>query len=327
MRRREFITLLGGALTWSHTAKAEHAEKVPHKIGYLSSVGDANEAAPYLDAFLDGLRDLGYVKDQTIAIEYRFAAGHYDRFELLATELVGAKVDVLVADIVPGAIAAKRVTAKTPIVIVLGGDPVGAGVVDSLARPGGNVTGLSSMVVDLSAKQLQVFKEGVPNLVKVALLYNPRTPFPRYITEAQVAAKSLQLTVHLVEANSQNELDHAFSAIGELQVNGVLVAPDAILYNNRKRIAEFALAHRLPTIAWVRELAEAGTLMSYGASNSDAFRRAASYVDRILRGSSPATLPVEQPTKFEFVVNLKIAKALGLSMPPTLLARADEVIE
>jgi putative tryptophan/tyrosine transport system substrate-binding protein len=247
--------------------------------------------------------------------------------ESLAADLVEAKADVLVASIVPTALAAKRVTAKIPIVVVLGGDPVGGGLVDSLARPGGNLTGLTNMSIDLSPKQLQILKEVVPNISKVALVYNPKMTFTQYLSEGLVAAESLGLSISRVDVSTPSDLEGALSTIAKSDVDGIVIAPDGLLYNNRKRLADFALANRLPTIAWIPELTESGALMSYGASNTGLFRRAAAYVDKILKGASPADLSIERPTKFEFVLNFKTAKALGIEIPASLLARADEVIE
>jgi putative ABC transport system substrate-binding protein len=294
MRRRTFIAALGGAAAWPMVARAQQVGKIP-RIGVLWHAGNEEEEAIYLGAFRAGLHDLGYVEPQTVILENRFAAEQYDRFDGLAAELVEAKVDALVASIVPAALAAKRATGKIPIVVVLGGDPVGIGLVNSLARPGGNLTGLTNMSIDLSTKQLQIFKDAVPGLSKLALLYNPRMTFTRYISEGLAAAKPLGLSVHPVEVTALNELEHALSVVMESKVDGFLIAPDGMLYNNRKRLAEFALATRLPSIGWIREMAEDGVLISYGASVSNLFRRAATYVDKILKGVNPADLPVEQP--------------------------------
>jgi putative tryptophan/tyrosine transport system substrate-binding protein len=326
MRRREFLAVLGGATAWPLAARAEQTAKIP-KIGVLWHAGNEQEEAIYLAALRQGFSQLGYLEGKNFILENRFAEERYDRFDSLAHELVEANVEVLVASIVPAAFAAKRATTKIPIVVVLGGDPVGIGLANSLARPGGNLTGLSNMSAELSTKQLQILKEAIPRLSKVALLYNPKMPYQRYVTDWLVAAQTLDMSIHLVEVTKPSEFDHALSEIAEAKVEGIQIAPDGILYNNRKQLAEFALTIRLPTIAWVREMADAGALMSYGLSNLECFRRAAAYVDKILKGTSPGELPIEQPTKFEFVINLTTAKALGFSVPPSLIARADEVIE
>jgi putative tryptophan/tyrosine transport system substrate-binding protein len=253
----------------------------------------------------------------------------YDRFDALAAELVEAKVDVIFASVPRAALAAKRASAKTPVVVGLGIEYlVGApGLVDNLSRPGGNITGLSSMFFDLAGKQLEILKDCVADLSAVALLFNANLSSRRYISETQKATDSLGISLHVVEVRSPDDLDRGFSEIGKGHVNAVLLTPDPMFVNERRRIAQLALAERVPIIAWSPEVTEAGALMSYGANTPDLFRRAANYIDKILKGASPGDLPIEQPVKFDFAINLRTAKTLGLTIPPSLLVRATEVIE
>jgi putative tryptophan/tyrosine transport system substrate-binding protein len=327
MRRREFNMLLGGiAAAWPLRADAQQTAKIP-RIGVLWHAGNEQEEAMNLGALRKGLNDLGYVEGKNIELINRFADEHYDRFDALATELVEAKVDIIFASLGLAAISAKRVTTKIPIVLAYGGDFVAAGLAQSLAHPAGNVTGLTGVFVDLAAKYLEILKDTIANLSVVALLLNRRFNWRAFVSEVQNAADSLRVSLHVVEVGSPDELRGGFSAIVNSHAQAVLLTPDGMFYQQRKRIADLAIANVVPTIGWMGEVVEAGALMSYGADTPDLFRRAATYVDKILKGANPADLPIEQPTKFEFIINLKTAKAIGLTILPNMLARADKVIE
>jgi putative ABC transport system substrate-binding protein len=290
--------------------------------------GQTPEFSPPIFALREGLRELGYVEGQNIAIEWRWARGKLERFPDLAAELVQLKVDVIVVATVPGAQAAQRATRTIPIVMGFVSDPVANGLVASLARPGGNITGLAVPTPEIAGKRLQLLREVAPTAARIAVLSDPGQPGASADlrgTEAAALASGIQLQVW--EARSSGELDRAFTAIARARAAGIIILPSTTLFANRAHIAQLAVKHRLPTSAWVRELPEAGCLMSYGASLPDAARRAAYFVDKILKGAKPADLPVEQPTKFELVINMKTAKALGLTISPSLLGRADQVIE
>ena len=327
--RRAFLsTLTGGLLAAPFTVDGQPAGKV-YRIGYLSA-GSATSSNPRLiEAFRLGLRELRWIEGQNLFIEYRWAEGRYDRQPDLAAELVRLKVDLIVAAPAPPALAAKSATGTIPVVFMGAADPVGIGLVASLARPGGNVTGLSySVGSSIFAKDLELLKEAVPKLRRVAVLSNPASPSqPLAISEIKSAARSLGLQLELVEARGPGEFDGAFAAIARKRAEALFVVQDPAFSSHRARLVDLAVKDRLPTILTQREDAEAGGLMSYGPRLSDLWRRAATYVDKILKGAKPADLPVEQPTKFELVINLKTAKALGLSIPPSLLQRADEVIQ
>jgi putative ABC transport system substrate-binding protein len=267
------------------------------------------------------------VEGKTIELVNRFADEHYDRFDALAAELVEAKVGIIVASVPNAALAAKRATTTIPVVLAYGGNYLAQGLAQTLAHPGGNVTGLSAMFPDLAAKHLEILKDCIANLSSAALLFNANAPYRQYISEVQKAADSLRISLRTVEVRSPDDLEQGFSAIANAHANAVLLAPDGLFFLQRKRIAELALANRVPTIAWTGDIADAGVLMSYGADAPDLFRRAATYVDKILKGANPADLPIEQPTKFELIINSKTAKALKLSIPPSVLARADKMIE
>ena len=307
---------------------AQQAGKVP-RIGFLG-VTSPSDRPSHLDAFRQRLRELGWVEGQNIVIDYRYAEGRVDRLPDLAAELVRLKVDLIVASAgTQAATAAKNATETIPIVMIYVRDPVGTGLIASLARPGGNVTGVSgSAGLELFAKQLELLKETVPKIRRVAILSNPANAYHQLaIREVNVAARSLGVQLQLLEARGPNEFDGAFAAMATERVGALLVLSDAIFSSHRTRLADLAARSRLPAAYGVRESVEAGGLMSYGPSFLDLYRRSAAYVDKILKGAKPADLPVEQPTKFELVINLKTAKALGLTVPDTLLARADEVIE
>jgi putative ABC transport system substrate-binding protein len=281
------------------------------------------------EALLQALRELNWIEGRNIVIERRFSAGNFDRLREFAAELVRLKVDAIVAVASAGTQAAKDATASIPICFVNAGDPVGQGFVMSLARPGGNVTGVSfDASPDITAKQLQLILETVPKASRVAVLWNPTSPFLRsYWSVAQAAAPALGVVLQSLEVQDASQYETAFKAIGRDRADALVVLSDSFATFHRARIAELAAEHRLPVLFGHRQYVEAGGLMSYGPSLFDVYRRAAAYVDKILKGTRPADLPVEQPTKYELVINLKTAKALGLELPPTLLARADEVIE
>jgi putative ABC transport system substrate-binding protein len=281
-----------------------------------------------LEAFRHGLRELGYVEGQNIVIESRWAEGNYDRLPGLAAELVGLKMDVIVAAAVPAIRAAKEATRTIPIIMATVVDPVATGLVASLARPGGNITGLSTMAPAVVGKQLEMLKQVVPDASRVAVLWNPANPgnAPQ-LREAEVAAKTFGLRLQPLEARNPNDFDGAFVMMTRQQAGGLIVLVDAMFNEHRTRIADLAAKGRLPAVYGLPEHAEAGGLMAYGASRPELFRRAATYVDKILKGAKPADLPVEQPTKFELVINAKTAKALGLTIPPSVLLRADQVIQ
>jgi putative tryptophan/tyrosine transport system substrate-binding protein len=327
MRRRKFIKLMGVAVgTWPLAARAQGTGKIP-RIGVLWHAGSAAEEAIFLAAFRQGLADLGYVEGRNIVAEHRFPAELPDRFQSMAAELVGLKMDVLVAAGQPPALALQQATKTIPIVFVAANDPIGVGLVNSLARPNGNITGLSNP--DLIGKRLEILKEAFPNLMRAAVLVNVSDPSygRRYIELAQTNVRDLGLAFEPVQVNGPSDLERAFSSITEDVGTGVAAAGDVMFYNYRKRICELALSHHLPAIFNSEEFVRVGGLISYGASIPAVFRRSAFYVDRILKGEKPSDLPVEQPSLFRLFINLKTANALDLTLPPLLLTRADEVIE
>jgi putative tryptophan/tyrosine transport system substrate-binding protein len=324
MKRRDFITLLGGAATWPLAARAQQSGKL-HAIGLLS-VGSMTTGV--FAAFHDGLRELGWIEGKNLLIERRFAENRIERLPDLAAELVRLNVDVIVGFGTPPPLAAKRATTTIPIVMAAAGDPVGSGLVASLARPGGNVTGMSLMAPDLAGKRLELLKELVPRLARVAVIWNAANPYPALVfKETQAAGRTLGIEVQSLEVRGSNDFDGAFEAARRQRPEALITVEDPLTITHRKLIVDFTAEQRLPAVHGVREFVAAGGLLSYGASLDDLFRRAAGYVDKILKGVKPADLPVLQPTKFELVINLKTAKALGLEVPPMLLARADEVIE
>jgi putative ABC transport system substrate-binding protein len=274
------------------------------------------------------LRELGYVEGRNLTIEYRWAEGRYERFPALVAELIASKVEVIVTAGTPASLAVKHANTSIPLVMVAVGDPVGTGLVASLARPGGNATGLSSIAPDLEGKRLELLREVDPAVARVALFWNPVNPFHAIsLQHARDAAAVLHIALHEVAVRKAEELDAGFSDVEKQRPDALLVLADRVFLHNRARMMGFAAQHRLPGVYPYRELVEAGGLMSFGPNYPDMHRRAAAYVDKILKGAKPADLPVEQPTKFEFIFNLKAAKALGLRVSPLLLARADEVIE
>src|SRR5262245_33346956 len=319
------VTVFIGFLAALPSGHAQQPAKV-FRIGFLGS-GSPSDTDPRLDAFRQGLRDLGYVEGRTVAFEYRWGEGKMERLPGLAAELVALKVDVIVASATPAALAAKNATTTIPIVFATGGNPAGT-LVTSIARPGGNVTGLSLVGPELVARQLQLLKDAVPKISRVAVLSNPDNPYTStMVREVETAARSLKVRTHFVESRGGVATDAAFDAMIKERPNALLVLFDPILTGQRVRITELANKHRLPSMYPHREYAEVGGLMAYGASLTDLYRRAATYVDKILKGARPADLPVEQPTKFELVVNLGTARSLGLTIPQPILLRADETIK
>ena len=319
------LLLLSGSLG---SAPAQPREKMP-RIGYLSP-GSATDPMRerFLEAFRQGLRELGYVEGQNIAIESRWTEGVSGRLPALAADLVHLKVDVIVVTGGEATRAARQATRTIPIVMTVVNDPVGSGLVASLAHPGGNVTGLTVMSPDLTGKQLQLLKEMVPKVSRVALLRNPdNLADTAMLREAEAAAHALGVRLQTLEARNPQEIDNAFAAMTRELAGALLILPDNMLLSQRSQIAELAVKRRLPSIRQSSAFAEAGGLMSYGANYLDLMRRAAPFVDRILKGAKPADLPVAQPTKFELVINLRTAKAIGLTIPPTLLQRADQIID
>ena len=324
MRRREFITLVGSAGAWPLAAHAQ--QKIP-RIGFMGNSTAALETN-LVDAFREGLRELGYEEGRNIAIEYRWADGNYDRFPTLAEELIGAKVDAIVTAGTPAALAVKRATTTVPLVMVAVGDPIGTGLVSSLARPGGNLTGLSSIAPDLEGKRLQLLREVVPALSHVAMFVNSLNPFHvSSMKQARAAAQAMGIKLQLHDIPKSEDLDDAFAAIRKERPDALLILADRVFLHNRQRMMDFTNEQRLPNINAYKELVEVGGLMSYGPSYEDMHKRAAIYVDKILKGTKPADLPIEQPSKFTFIVNLKAAKALGVTVPSQLLGLADQLIE
>jgi putative ABC transport system substrate-binding protein len=325
MRRREFITLLGGAaVAWPLATHAQQPDRV-RRIGILEMTSAALNSASY-GAFLEAMKALGYIEGRNIVIEYRSAEGFGERFPELAADLLRLKVDVIVTRGTPAILAAKAATTSVPIVMAAAGEPLM--VVASLARPGSNVTGLSGYSTDLEAKRVEVLKEMIPNAKRIAGLYNMGNPVvPPQWNELQKAAQTLGVQSELLDIRKTEDIGPAFEIASRHSIDAIQVGVDTLTLQNRKLIADFAGQHRLPTIYVSREYVEAGGLIAYGPSYPDLYRRAASYVDKIFKGEKPGDLPIEQPTKFELVINLKTAKALGLTVPPSLLARADELFE
>jgi len=325
MRRRTFILAVGGAVAWPLAARAQQAGPLP-TIGFLVA-GTPTSHGQWIAAFVQRLRELGWIEGRTITIEYRWAEGRSERFAEIAAELVRRKVDVIVTSATEAIVAAKQATSVIPIVFAAAGDPVGTGLVASLARPGGNITGLSIQQTDVAAKRLELLREIVPGLRRLAILGNASGPAVVLdMREVETAARTLGLEVITSEIRRGEDIAPAFAAF-KGRAEALYLPIDPLVNTHRLRINMLALAARLPTMHSVREYVEAGGLISYGPNRPELYRRAAELVDKILRGAKPADIPVEQPTKFELVINVKTAKALGLDIPPSLLARADEVIE
>jgi putative ABC transport system substrate-binding protein len=325
MRRREFVALVSGAAAWPLVARAQQAGS-PRRIGVLLvGLSPESKAAQH---FRRGLRDAGYSEGRDIVIEWRFANGDYDRVPELVADLIRSRVDAIVMDSTVGTEVAKRATSTIPIVMALVLDPVGSGLVNSLAHPGGNVTGLSMMSIDLNSKRLQLLKEIIPRLTHAAVMWNPDHPLhAKTVEDIKVIAPSLSIEPSFVGVRTEEQLGPAFSEIGRAKAQALYVVDDPIFFAHRTTLLKLASAARLPSIHDLRRFPEAGALMSYGPDLYDLFRRAALYVDRILKGAKPADLPVEQPARFELVINLKTAKALGIEISTSMQLLADEVIE
>jgi putative ABC transport system substrate-binding protein len=327
MRRRDFMTLLGGAVAaWPLAARAQQPRRIP-RIGYVFSF-IPSEGQHLWDACRQGLRDLGYVEGQSIILEPRWAEGKHERLPGLLADLVRLNVDVIVAAATPASRAAKAATATIPIVIVAVGEPVRAGLVASLARPGGNVTGLGLLTPDLSGKRLELLLEIAGKVSRVAILMNPDNAVSAiFLEETQAAARRVGIELQRVDARNPQEIEPAFGAITAGGADALIVFDDPVLWSHRPRIVTLAAARRTPAMYGLRDFVNDGGLMSYGPNRPDQYRRTAIFVDKILKGAKPADLPVEQPTRFDLVINLATAKTLGLTVSPILLARADEVIE
>jgi putative tryptophan/tyrosine transport system substrate-binding protein len=326
LKRRRFITLLGGAaVAWPFTVSAQRPARLP-TIGFLGS-GTPSADSPWTTAFVQRLRELGWIEGRTVAIEYRWGGERGERYAAIAAELVRREVDVIVTAGTQQIAAAKQATAVVPIVFAAAGDPIGAGLVASLARPGGNVTGLSVQQTDLASKRLELLREAIPGLLRLAILINVDNPATALdLREVQAAARTLGLDVIVAGVRRAEEIAPAVEGLNG-RADALYIATDPLVNTDRIRIGALALEARLPTMCGIRECVEAGGLLSYGPNIPGAFRRAAEYVDKILRGTKPADIPVEQPTKFDLTINLATAKALGLRIPDSFLIRAEEMIE
>jgi putative ABC transport system substrate-binding protein len=328
MKRRALIKLLGGAAAaWPLAARGQQSSNRIPVVGVLWHAGSAEEEDVYLSVLVKAFNDLGYVEGKTIILEHRFPAENPDRFRTLARELVNIKPDVIIAVTQIGALELKKATSTIPIVFVLPLDPIGSGLVESLSRPGGNATGLSLMLVDLSGKRLEFLKEAVPNLSRVALLVDPTSTFKERVIKAnQTAAEALGISLWPAEISAPDQIEPVFSKIAEDRADAVVRVSGSMLFNERVRVGAAVLAHRLAGMTYISEEVPYGFLMSYGQDFPDFFRRAVGYADKILKGAKPADLPVEQPTKFKLVLNLKTANALGVGFPQSLILSADEMI-
>jgi putative ABC transport system substrate-binding protein len=326
-RRDTLIALLAlGAAAGTFAAKAQQPARV-RRLGLLTALSPS-DIALWHQAFRLGLRDLGWVEGKNISIEYRYAEGRSERLPELAADLVHLKVDVIVASALTDAVAAQKATKAIPIVMAAAGDSVASGLVESLARPGGNVTGLSQMTTELVGKRLELLKEMIPKLSRVAVLWNPQGPgsTPNW-KELQQPARQLGVLLHSLEVRTADDFDKAFADATRARAGALFVMSNHLFVVNMKRIVDFAAKSRLPSVSHISEFADAGGLVAYGPDRDDLFRRAATFVDKILRGAKPADLPVERPTKFELVINQKTAKSLGITIPQSILVRADRVIE
>jgi putative ABC transport system substrate-binding protein len=328
MRRREFIALLSGAtVAGPLTARAQQAAAIP-TVGVLWHSGNAGEEQPYFDTLMRGFKDLGYIEGRNIKFEHRFPNETPDRFRDMAAELVALKVNVIVTVGNITAPYAKNATTTIPIVFLFVADPVGLKLVDSLARPGGNITGLSILSTDLTAKRFELLRDIIPHLARVALLLNPAEPSAgQYLKEGQAAAAALGLTVMPFELRSLGEMESVFDKMTQAGVQALALGPGGLLFQGRNSLQKLALAHGMPTCGWSRETLVSGLLLSYGPDQVEMAHHAPVFVDKILHGAKPSDIPVEQPTRFQLVVNQKTAKALNISIPASFLLRADEVIE
>jgi putative ABC transport system substrate-binding protein len=326
MRRRELILLLGGAMTAAHALRAQ--QKPMPVIGLLLGGKPGSDDALLVAGFLQGLSETGYVEGQNVAIDYRWAEDRYDQLPALVADLVGRKVDVIAAGNFPAALAAKTATSTIPIIFEVGVDPVESGLVASFSRPGGNLTGITSVTIELTPKRVELLTDLVPQARVIALLVNPNNPTTeRVVRDVTEAGNAKGVQLRIVKAGAESEIGTAFAALVELHVGGLVVAGDPLFNTRRQLLATLAARHAVPTIYPYRANVSAGGLISYGPSQPAVFRQGGIYVGRILKGARPADLPVQQPTRFELVVNLKTAEALGLAVPPSILDRADEVIE
>jgi len=324
--RRELITLLGGVAAWPLAARAQQPGRV-WRIGVLETVSQALNTTN-MDAFQQGLRALGYVEGQNYALEYRSSDGDDDRFLDLATELVRLNVDLIVTRGTPAALAAKKATNTVPVVMAASGDPLSYGLIASLARPGGNITGLSALTSETFSKRIELLKEFVPTVAQISALLNMSNPgLARQWSEIEKAARKLGIQPQLSDIRKRDDIERAFDAAGKQDANALIIGTDTLTQSNSQFIVGLAEKHRIPALYASIEFIAAGGLFAYGVNYPDLYRTAATYVDKILKGAKPGDLPVQQPTKFELVINLKTARALGLTVPPTLLATADEVIE
>jgi putative tryptophan/tyrosine transport system substrate-binding protein len=328
MKRRQFIQLVGGAAAaWPFSVQAQQSSSKIPVVGVLWHAGSAEQEEAYLSVLVKALNDLGYVDGRNIHLDHRFPAENPEQFRTLAQELVNEKPDVIIAVTLLGALELKKATRTIPIVFVVVPDPIRAGLAESLARPAGNTTGLSLMAIDLSGKRLQLLKEAVPNLSRVALLLDATTSSNELMIKAnQAAANALQITLWPAEVTAPDQIEPVFSKIAEDPADAIVRATGPMLFNERARVGAAAMAHRLPAMCVIAEEVPYGYLMSYGQDFPDFFRRAATYTDKILKGAKPADLPVEQPTKFKLVLNLKTAKTLGITFPQSLIVSADELI-
>ena len=323
MKRREFIGLLGGAAAWPLTARAQQA------VGKIVTIGVlAIEPWPPIDTFRQALNNLGYIEGKNVRFEYRYAEGYNERLPELANDLADLNVDVIVTWGTDAVLAAKQATTTIPIVMGAIGDPLGSGIVTNLARPGGNVTGSSSRAAELESKRLELLKEAAPGLSRAAILFNPTNHYmPLALQSARKGAQMLHVSLAIYEVRDTTTLDAAFVTLTKDRPDALMVPADTFLVSQRSRIAQFAIENKLPSVYTFREYIEAGGLFAYTPNYNDLFRRAASYVDKILKGAKPGELPIEQSTKFRLVINFKTARTLGVTLPPWLLVRADEVIE
>ena len=326
MKRREFITLLGGAATWPLAARAQ--QPAMPVIGFLRNTA-ATGSKPIVTAFFQGLKEAGFVDGQSVAIEYRWADNQNDRLPALAADLIRRQVAVIVAAGIPAALAAKAATTTIPIAFEVGADPIEAGLVASLNRPGGNLTGVTTVNVELAPKRLELVHEVLPTTRSIALLVNPTSPFnaERLSTDTQIAARTLGLQLYVLHASTESDFDTVFASLVQMRAGALVINNDAFFLNRIEQLAALTVRHSVPTISAYREFTTAGGLMSYGGSLTDAYRLTGVYAGRILKGDKPADLPIQQATKVELYINQKTAKALGLTMPQALLSRADDVIE
>ena len=326
MQRREFITLLGGAATWPLAARAQ--QPAMPVIGFLRNTA-ATGSKPIVTAFFQGLKEAGFVDGQSVAIEYRWADNQNDRLPALAADLIRRQVAVIVAAGIPAALAAKAATTTIPIAFEVGADPIEAGLVASLNRPGGNLTGVTTVNVELAPKRLELVHEVLPTTRSIALLVNPTSPFnaERLSTDTQIAARTLGLQLYVLHASTESDFDTVFASLVQMRAGALVINNDAFFLSRIEQLAALTVRHSVPTISAYREFTAAGGLMSYGGSLTDAYRLTGVYAGRILKGDKPADLPIQQATKVELYINQKTAKALGLTVPQALLSRADDVIE